>query len=170
MEASQIHESRAWSIPEPRLTNSRFLLNTIFGSVLRLSGQLPYEDGEIRIRGTVGRGGLSAGDAAQAARLCALNSLAVINHELGGFDSVQQILRMTVYIAASPEFVELPGVADAASEIYYTMLGDRGRHARSAVAVSALPKGAPVEIEVDVALNSKYRQDDHSDTGVLEEG
>jgi enamine deaminase RidA (YjgF/YER057c/UK114 family) len=138
-------------LPEPRLSTSNFLRNILHEGVLHVSGQLPYEQGQITIVGTVG-GDVSLESAKEAARLCALNALATVAAELGGLDRVAQVLRMTGYVASTPEFGDHPAVIDAASAVLVEVLGDRGRHARSAIGVTSLPRRAAVEIEIDVSI------------------
>jgi enamine deaminase RidA (YjgF/YER057c/UK114 family) len=145
-------------LPEPRLSTSNFLRNILHEGVLHVSGQLPYEQGQITIVGTVGRD-VSLESAKEAARLCALNALATVAAELGSLDRVAQVLRMTGYVASTPEFGEHPAVIDAASAVLVEVLGDRGRHARSAIGVSSLPRRAAVEIEIDVSVVNQGNRD-----------
>lgn len=103
-------------------------------------------------RGRLGDG-ISLDLGRDCARQCALNVLDVIDAECG-LEAVEQLLKITVFVASEPSFAEQPRVADAASEAFVGALGERGEHARSAVGVSALPLGAPVEIEAMLAINT----------------
>jgi enamine deaminase RidA (YjgF/YER057c/UK114 family) len=76
---------------------------------------------------------------------------------LGTLDVIERVLTMTVFIACTPEFVEQPKVADGASSALVRLFGDAGRHSRSAIGVAALPRGAPVEVEVTAALREEGR-------------
>jgi enamine deaminase RidA (YjgF/YER057c/UK114 family) len=138
-------------LPQVRGTSSPFLRTTVHDSIAYLSGQLPHLDGVVLVTGTVG-GDIGLDEAKHAARLCALNALAVIDSELGGLDQVAQVLRVTGYVASAPGFSAQPAVIDAASQVLLDYLGERGRHARSAIGVAALPREAPVEVEITVAL------------------
>jgi enamine deaminase RidA (YjgF/YER057c/UK114 family) len=86
----------------------------------------------------------------RAAEGCALLQLAAIADALGSLDRVEQVLRMTGFVACTPEFTSVPAVVDGASELFLRVFGTRGRHARSAIGVTALPGGAAVEVEIVV--------------------
>jgi enamine deaminase RidA (YjgF/YER057c/UK114 family) len=138
-------------LPTPRMTTSKYLRNVRHGGILYVSGQLPYDHEDIKITGIVGDD-VSVGDAQDAARQCALNALATVSHELDGLDRVDQVLRMTGYVASASGFAGHSVVVDEASAVLLDVLGDRGRHARSAIGVASLPRNAPVEIELTVAV------------------
>ncbi|MDT4904030.1 MAG: hypothetical protein QOH52_2046 [Pseudonocardiales bacterium] len=138
-------------LPVPRTTVSTYLRNVVHDGIKYISGQLPYVDGALPVTGTVGRD-VSVEQAEEAARICALNALGVLDAELGGLAHVGQVLRVTGYVACEAGFDAQPRVIDAASKVFLQYLGERGRHARSAVGVASLPRNAPVEIEVTVAI------------------
>ncbi len=123
------------------------------GSLVWTSGQLPFVDGALPATGLVGEGeGLvPAQDAAQLARVCALNALAAIG-SVADLDSVHRIVKLVGFVASAPGFTGQPTVVNGASELLGQVFGDAGRHARSAVGVAALPLGAPVEVEIVAAL------------------
>ena len=81
-----------------------------------------------------------------------LQALSAIRGALGGFDRLDRIAQVTVYIASTPEFVEHPTVANGASEVLADVLGEAGQHARAAVGMSSLPLGACVEVQVTAQL------------------
>jgi len=139
-------------LPAPRVTSSPFLRTVVNDGIIYLSGQLPYRDGDLAVRGQVGSA-VSAEQAADAARLCAINVLAVLRSELGSLGTVRQILRLTGYVACAPDFVGHPKVIDAASAVFVEYLGSRGQHSRTALGVCSLPHGAPVEIDVTAAVD-----------------
>lgn len=116
------------------------------GRVLYVAGQLPKEDGEVRITGRCGDE-VDVETAQRAAVICALQGLACVAEEVGGLDRVDGVLRLTGFVASAPDFHDQPRVLDAASRLLGQVFGERGRHARSAVGVAALPRRAPVEIE-----------------------
>jgi enamine deaminase RidA (YjgF/YER057c/UK114 family) len=123
----------------------------IHSGTARTSGCLPRDaEGNFQI-GIVGRD-LTALEAAECAGLCAQNAVSLLRTALGSLDRVQRVLTMTVFVACSDDFVEQPSVADGASRVLTDIFGDAGRHTRSAIGVAALPRGAPVEVEVTVAL------------------
>lgn len=122
------------------------------GGVARTSGQLPRDlDGAIVHPGTVGVD-VTVDDAAVAARWCALNALSVLRAELGSLDRIDRVLSLIGFVACANGFDQQAAVVDGASRVLVEVLGDAGRHTRSAIGVSALPRGGAVEIELAVAL------------------
>jgi enamine deaminase RidA (YjgF/YER057c/UK114 family) len=127
----------------------------VHGGRARTSGQLPRDhDGRLVHPGVVGAG-LSVDDGAEAARWCALNALSVLRAELGSLDRIDRVLSVIAFVASAPGFVQQPAVVDGASRLLVDVLGERGRHSRSAIGVAALPRGGAVEIEVEVALTDR---------------
>lgn len=122
------------------------------GNQVWTSGQLPLVDGQLPITGLVGDE-VSAEEAYSAARTCALNALAAVDAEVG-LDNVASISKLVGFVASAPGFYEQPGVVNGASELVGEIFGDEGVHVRSAVGVAALPKNAPVEVEMVVELRS----------------
>lgn len=119
----------------------------------RTSGCLPRDHaGQIQT-GLLGRD-LTPAAGAECAALCAQNALSLLRAALGSLDRIERVLTTTVFIACTADFVEQPTVADGASRVLVDVFGPAGRHTRSAIGVAALPRGAPVEIEVTVALRS----------------
>lgn len=115
-----------------------------------LSGQLSKEgDGKL-LTGKVGET-LSLEDGQKAARLAALNVLAVIKRFIS-FEKVSKIVKMTGFVQAAPDFYQVPEVLNKASEIFGEVFGENGKHARSAVGVASLPLNAAVEIELVLEL------------------
>ena len=90
----------------------------------------------------------------EAAAVCALNALAVLEVALGSLDRVERVLTVTGYVASAADFHEQPAVVDGASRVLFDVFGEAGRHTRSAVGVAALPRGGAVEIEVTVAVRA----------------
>jgi enamine deaminase RidA (YjgF/YER057c/UK114 family) len=121
------------------------------GAIVYVSGQIPRRDGRLVATGIVGRD-VSVDTARECARRCALNVLEVITAQFGSLAAIAQVLKLTVFVAADPTFTSHPDVADEASRTLVEHLGERGRHARSAVGVASLPLGVPVEVEAVVEL------------------
>ncbi|WP_026358315.1 RidA family protein [Aureimonas ureilytica] len=117
-----------------------------FGNLLQTSGQLPLADGKIAVAGKLGAN-VSLEDGQIAARHCAINILAQAQAALGDLEAIGRLLKLTVFVASEASFTEQHKVANGASDFLVEILGDRGRHARSAVGVPALPLDAAVEIE-----------------------
>ena len=88
-----------------------------------------------------------------AARNCALNLLAQTRDALGSLDRVEQVVKLTGFVACTADFTATPAVMDGASRLLIELFGERGRHARSAIGVQALPHGAAVEVEMVVAVS-----------------
>jgi enamine deaminase RidA (YjgF/YER057c/UK114 family) len=121
------------------------------GTLVFTSGQLPLVDGHLAATGAVGRE-VTPEQARTLAATAALNALAAVAAEAGGLERIARVVKMVGFVASDPGFTGQPGVVDGASELLAAVLGDAGRHARSAVGVAALPKGAPVEVELVVEL------------------
>ena len=127
----------------------------VHGGTARTSGCLPRDaDGRLPATGLLGRD-VTTEDGVACAELCALNAVSLLRSALVTLDVVERLLTMTVFIACASDFVEQPTVADGASQLLVRLFGDEGRHTRSAIGVAALPRGAPVEVEVTVALREE---------------
>ena len=109
----------------------------VHNGVARTSGQLPRIAGELTCLGTLGDS-VSVAQGSEAAKVCALNALAVLEVELGSLDRIERVLTVTGYVASAPGFHEQPAVIDGASRVLYEIFGDAGRHTRSAIGVAAL--------------------------------
>jgi enamine deaminase RidA (YjgF/YER057c/UK114 family) len=129
----------------------------VHAGAARTSGSLPRNaDGVLHAEGILGRD-VPTADGADAAAVAALNAVSLLRSHLGTLDTIERILTMTVFIACVPDFVEQPAVADGASRVLQEIFGDAGRHTRSAIGVAALPRGAPVEVEITAALVTNQR-------------
>jgi enamine deaminase RidA (YjgF/YER057c/UK114 family) len=120
------------------------------GRYVYVSGQLPIADGKLLATGKVGAG-VSAEQAKDLAQRCALNALAAVD-ALVGLERVVKIVKLTGFVASADGFTGQPAVVNGASELFGAVFGEAGLHARSAVGVSELPLGAPVEVEVVVEI------------------
>jgi enamine deaminase RidA (YjgF/YER057c/UK114 family) len=120
------------------------------GDVIYTSGQLPMVTGVMPATGKVGDGGglVPPADAKTYARQCALNAIAAAAAAAGSVDRLTGVVKVVGFVASGPDFTGQPGVVNGASEILGDIFGESGRHARSAVGVSALPLDSPVEVEV----------------------
>jgi enamine deaminase RidA (YjgF/YER057c/UK114 family) len=122
------------------------------GNLVFTSGQLPMVDGELPATGKVGAM-VTAEQAKDMARTCALNGLAAID-ALVGLDAVVKVVKVVGFVASAPDFIGQPGVVNGASELLGEVFdGPAGQHARSAVGVASLPLDAPVEVELIVELD-----------------
>jgi enamine deaminase RidA (YjgF/YER057c/UK114 family) len=124
----------------------------VHGDTCRTSGQLPRNlEGVIVNPGTLGNE-LTVEQGFEAARWSALNALSVLRAALGSLDRIERVMTLLGFVACVPGFAQQPAVIDGASRLLVEVLGDAGRHTRSAIGVSALPRGGAVEIEIEVAL------------------
>lgn len=121
------------------------------GRYVHTSGQVPLVDGALPLTGKVGAE-VTAEEAKELARTCALNALAAVKSVAGDLDRVARVVKVTGFVASAVDFTGQPGVLNGASELLVDVLGDRGVHARSAVGVAVLPLDAPVEVEIQVEL------------------
>lgn len=121
------------------------------GNLLFLSGQFPIENGQLRYTGQVGAD-LTEVDGYAAARLAALNVLAQIRAALGSFDRLEQLVRVEGHVASASDWNNAPKVLDGASELFVTVLGERGRHTRTAFTPARLPLNLAVELVVTAAV------------------
>ena len=116
------------------------------GSLLMVSGQICLDAGKLVAKGQLG-GGVSIEDGQKAARACAVNLLAQVKAALGDLDKVVRVVRLGGFVNAAPGFIDGPKVMNGASDLMVTVFGDKGRHARTTVGVSALPGDAAIEVE-----------------------
>lgn len=135
-------------VPAPVAAYVPFMVH---GSTILTSGQIPIEDGKLKYTGKVGAD-QTLETAQSAARLCAINAIAVGAKAAGGVDHIQQVLKVVVYVAAACGFTDIHLVANGASEIIKEIFGERGSHARAAVGVAELPLNASVEVDVTFAM------------------
>jgi enamine deaminase RidA (YjgF/YER057c/UK114 family) len=135
-----------WTLPKPTAPNGSYVPFTRAGSLVFLAGATPMRDGVLQYSGTVGAD-LSLEDGRRAAAICALNLLANLGLACDGHYARARALKVNGYVKCSPDFTEQPKVIDGASEIFRLAFGDRGDHARAAVGVLCLPRGATVEVE-----------------------
>ncbi|WP_169949817.1 RidA family protein [Microbispora sp. H11081] len=145
--------------PEERLTELGIVLPEVVpplaayvpalrtGDYVYTSGQLPLVRGELGVTGKVGAE-VSAEEAKEQARICAVNALAAIKSVVGDLSQVVRIVKVVGFVASAPGFTGQPQVVNGASELLGEVLGEAGSHARSAVGVAVLPLDAPVEVEV----------------------
>lgn len=141
---------RLWAagfrLPPSPLALGDYLPAVRAGSLVFTSGQLPMADGALLTSGRVGDA-VDVETAIIAARTCALNALAAAS-TVCDLDEVTAVAKLTGYVASAPGFTAQPAVIDGASAVVLAAFGDRGRHAREAVGVAELPKGAPVEVSL----------------------
>jgi enamine deaminase RidA (YjgF/YER057c/UK114 family) len=121
------------------------------GDYVYTAGQLPLVEGKLGVTGKVGAE-VTAEEAKELARICALNALAAVKSAVGDLDKIARVVKVVGFVASAPDFTGQPGVVNGASELLGEVLGVKGVHARSAVGVAVLPLDAPVELEIQVEI------------------
>jgi enamine deaminase RidA (YjgF/YER057c/UK114 family) len=141
------------SLPTPPRPGGSYEPVVVDGTLAHVSGQIALRDGALVATGIVGDS-VDVETGRECARVCALNALAVLAAALDDREltRVARVLKVMVFVASAPGFDQQPAIANAGSELFVTAFGDAGRHARSAVGVSALPRGTPVELDAIVRL------------------
>ncbi len=134
------------SVPEVPTPVAAYVPAVRVGSLVYTAGQLPMLDGALMATGKVGDD-VTVEQATACAQQCALNAIAAIRSVAGDLTHVR-IVKVVAFVASNPNFSGQPGVANGASELFGTVFGAAGVHARSAVGVPVLPLDAPVEVEV----------------------
>src|SRR5256885_1617432 len=144
--ASRLAETGVTLGPAPAPAGAYTATHTV-GDLLFTSGQVAVDAD----RGLVAQGVLGAEIDVETgiacARQCAINVLTQVAAALGDLDRVRRVVKLTVYVASAPGFTEQPRVANGASEFINDVFGEIGIHTRSAIGVTALPGGSPVEVE-----------------------
>jgi len=123
------------------------------GDLLFLSGVLPSSDGQLILTGKLGQG-ITIEQGMEAAKVAALNALAIVRAEVGSLDKVKRIVKMVGHIASAPGFTDQPQVLNGASDLLVAIFGQAGKHARVAVGAAELPRQSPLEIELIVQVTA----------------
>lgn len=135
------------TLPVPAVAVANYVPFVVTGNLVFVSGQLPMEGGKPVVFGHLGAE-VSVEDGVRAARLCGLNLLAQAKAACGGdLDRIRRVVRLTAFVASTPDFTDQPKVVNGASDLMVEVLGDAGRHARVAVGAPSLPLNVAVEIE-----------------------
>ena len=139
------------ALPPPPASAGSYVPSVITANLLYCAGTLPILEGKLTHTGQVGRE-QTVQSGAKAAEACALNTLANIKAALGSLERVARIVFVSGYVNAVDGFADSPAVINGASDLFVKVFGDAGRHARAAVAVNGLPRGATVEIQAVVEI------------------
>lgn len=135
------------TLPTPGQPAANYINYVISRDQLLVSGQIPMVDGKPAYVGRLGES-LSEAEGTQAAELAALSLLGQLSDALGDdLSRLVRTLRLGVFIASSADFKQQSAVANGASNLLVNVLGDKGRHVRTAVGVSSLPAGVAVEVD-----------------------
>lgn len=117
------------------------------GDILFLTGVIPEVNGEVKYKGKLGKD-LTINEGYEAAKICALNALAVARSYLGDLDRIERIIKVVGYINSAQGFIDQPKVLNGASEFFVKTFGEKGEHVRLAIGVAELPANACIEAEV----------------------
>jgi enamine deaminase RidA (YjgF/YER057c/UK114 family) len=135
------------TLPPPGSPGGNYVPYVVVGELAFMAGQVAREGGRIKYAGKVGRD-CTIEDGQAAAKLCALNMLSQLKEACGGdLDRVERCVRLSGFVNSPPDFLEHPKVINGASDFIVEVMGEAGRHARTAIGVSALPMDTAVELE-----------------------
>ena len=140
-----------FTLPEAPTPLAAYVPAVVSGNLVFTAGQVPVAEGKLLYAGKVGKD-ISSEEGMKAAEVCALNCLSVIKKEIGDLEKIKRVVKVTVFVNSADGFTEQPKVANGASELLVKLLGDKGKHVRSAVGVNELPIDAAVEIEMIVEI------------------
>jgi enamine deaminase RidA (YjgF/YER057c/UK114 family) len=138
-------------LPEPPSPVANYVNGVVTGNLLFLAGKGPKRPDGTEIHGKLGAD-LTIEEGYEAARLTAINQLAVLKAMLGDLSRVVRVVKVLGMVNSHPEFVDQPAVINGFSDLIVEVFGDRGRHARAAVGMASLPRGQAVEIELVVEI------------------
>jgi len=140
-------------LPEAPAPAGLYERGVVHGGIGFLSGQFPFVGGKLAYTGRIGAE-LTDAEGREACRIAAINAVAAMRVVLGGdLGRLATVLRVDGHLASADGWTGQPAVLDAASEVFLRLLGNRGRHARTAFAPAWLPLDAPVELVVTFAVH-----------------
>ena len=148
-----MNEDITASLPPPETTAYAYDPITVHERTAYLAGQIPKHGGGLVCTGLVGRE-VSVDQAKEAARICALQALAWLNHSAGGLGNVERILQLNCFVAHADGFDGISDIADVASGVFIEAFGEAGRHPRSVIGARSLPRNSPVLINLVAALRA----------------
>lgn len=154
MSIQQRLEDLGITLPEPVAPVANYVPFTNDHGLVIVSGQLPMKDGALAYSGKLGKD-VSVEDGTAAARQCAINLIAQANAACGGdLERVEAVLRLGGFVQSADDFFGQPQVINGASDLMVDVFGDKGKHARAAVGVNALPLNAAVEVEATFRIRA----------------
>jgi len=141
-------------LPAPPSPLGAYVESSDTGNLLFLSGTLPVVNHKLAISGRLGED-LSVKEGQEAARIASLNALSAAKQHLGDLDRLKKLVKLTVLMATTEQFVEHAAVADGASELFVQIFGQEAGHVRLVYGVQSLPVGAPVVVDVIFEIRPK---------------
>jgi|TARA_B110000037_G_scaffold161007_1_gene181874 enamine deaminase RidA (YjgF/YER057c/UK114 family) len=139
------------TLPTPPTPAGSYVPAIKTGNLLFISGQIPMEDGKVIFTGKVTNDNMET--AKKSAKMCAINLLAQMKRELGSLDKVTKIVRISGFVNSDPEFYQHPKIINAASDLFFEIFGDKGKHSRIAVGVACLPLNSMTEIDAIIEFS-----------------
>ena len=140
------------TLPTPPKPAGSYIPVVVTGNLAFVSGQIPMQDGKVLYTGKV-PSEKSIEEAQAAAKLCAINLLAQLKASLGSLDKITKIVRVSGFVNCTPDFAEHPKIINAASDLFFEIFGEKGKHSRIAVGVANLPLNSTVEIDMTVEFS-----------------
>ncbi|HSA98736.1 MAG TPA: RidA family protein [Candidatus Nitrosotenuis sp.] len=135
------------TLPSPPKPAGSYIPVVTSGNLAFVSGQIPLQDGKVAYTGKVPTE-RTIEDAQSAAKICAVNILAQLKANLGSLDRISKIVRVSGFVNSTGDFTEQPKIINAASDLFFEIFGEKGKHSRIAVGVSSLPLNSTVEIDM----------------------
>lgn len=143
-------DSLGIKLPDPPTPAGSYIPAVKTGNLLFISGQIPMEDGRVVFTGKVSEENMET--AQKSARMCAINLMAQIKREIVDLDKVTKIVRLSGFVNSVPEFSQQPKVINPASDLFFEIFGEKGKHSRIAVGVASLPLNSMTEIDAIVEI------------------
>ena len=140
-----------YELPEAPKPVAAYVPALQVGNLVMTSGILPMQNGKVVYAEEVGGYLNSIKNGYEAAKLCTLNALSIIN-DLVGLDNVERVIKVTGFVNSADCFTDQPKVINGASDLLLEIFGEKGKHVRSAIGVCELPLGASVELELIVQV------------------
>ena len=144
-------ESLGITLPDPPTPAGSYIPVVITGNLAFVSGQIPMQNGKVLFTGKVSNENID--EAKKSAKICAINILAQLKRELGNLDRITRIVRLSGFVNSTPDFTAHPKVINEASDLIHEIFGEKGKHARIALGVAALPLDSMTEIDAIVEFS-----------------
>ncbi len=145
------------SLPEASEPLANYVTAVVEGPWLYASGTSCFEKGKPKYQGKVGAE-VTLEEAYDAAKITMLNLLSTVKSKIGELDRIERVVKVLGFVNSAPDFHRQPEVINGASDLLVELLGDRGRHARSAIGTCNLPMNIPVEIEMVVKIKPRRKR------------
>ena len=138
-------------LEDPPAPAGSYIPTVTTGNLLFVSGQIPVQEGRVVFTGKVSDDNMET--AQRAAKLCGINILSQIKRELGDLERIVRIVKLSGYVNSVPEFTQHPKVINAASDLFFEIFGQRGKHSRVALGATGLPLDSMTEIDAIVEFS-----------------